>query len=62
MDFSYFHGSIDCAQRKKVVEKFMTDPNCRIFLSTDAGGVGLNLQKANVVVNMDQPWNPAILE
>jgi hypothetical protein len=33
------------------------------FLSTDAGGVGLNLQHAAaVVVNMDLPWNPAVLE
>jgi superfamily II DNA/RNA helicase len=35
---------------------------CRAFLATDAGGVGLNLQHANVVVNMDLPWNPAVLE
>ena len=34
-----------------------------LFLSTDAGGVGLNLQHAAaVVVNMDLPWNPAVLE
>jgi superfamily II DNA/RNA helicase len=34
-----------------------------LFLSTDAGGVGLNLQHAAaVVVNMDMPWNPAVLE
>jgi superfamily II DNA/RNA helicase len=32
------------------------------FLATDAGGVGLNLQHANVVVNLDLPWNPAVLE
>ncbi len=39
------------------------DADCRIFLSTDAGGVGLNLQHAAaVVVNMDLPWNPAVLE
>jgi len=37
-------------------------PDRRLFLSTDAGGVGLNLQNASVVVNMDQPWNPAVLE
>ncbi len=30
--------------------------------STDAGGVGLNLQHASAVVNLDQPWNPAVLE
>ena len=33
-----------------------------MFLATDAGGVGLNLQHASVVVNMDLPWNPAVLE
>ena len=32
------------------------------FLSTDAGGVGLNLQNASALFNMDQPWNPAVLE
>ena len=37
-------------------------PSCRAFLATDAGGVGLNLQHANVVVNIDLPWNPAVLE
>src|SRR5207245_9019586 len=37
-------------------------PACRVFLSTAAGGVGLNLQHAGVVLNMDLPWNPAVLE
>ena len=40
----------------------MKDPDCRLFLSSESGGVGLNLQAANVVVNLDQPWNPARLE
>jgi hypothetical protein len=34
----------------------------RVFLSTDAGGVGLNLQAAAWVVNLDVPWNPGVLE
>ena len=33
-----------------------------MFLSTDAGATGLNLQHASTLVNMDLPWNPAILE
>jgi len=41
---------------------FHEKPESRVFLSTDAGGVGLNLQCANVVINLDIPWNPAILE
>jgi len=33
-----------------------------VFLSTDAGGVGLNLQAASAVINFEPPWNPARLE
>jgi SNF2 family DNA or RNA helicase len=57
-----FHGGVDSRERGKLVERFREDPDCRVFLSTDAGGVGLNLQNASVVVNVDQPWNPAVLE
>ena len=57
-----FHGSVPGHQRKALVDRFREDPHCRAFLSTDAGGVGLNLQHASIVVNLDMPWNPAILE
>jgi SNF2 family DNA or RNA helicase len=58
-----FSGSVPGDKRGALVERFHTDPACRLFLSTDAGGVGLNLQHAAaVVVNMDMPWNPAVLE
>jgi hypothetical protein len=57
-----FHGGIDSRARAKLVDRFRDDPECRIFLSTDAGGVGLNLQQASVVMNVDLPWNPAVLE
>ena len=58
-----FSGSVPGDQRGALVDTFHTDANCRLFLSTDAGGVGLNLQHAAaVVVNMDMPWNPAVLE
>lgn len=57
-----FHGGIDSRVRGKLIDRFRDDPDCRIFLSTDAGGVGLNLQHASVVMNVDLPWNPAVLE
>jgi hypothetical protein len=58
-----FHGGVPAEQRPALVDRFHQDPDCRVFLSTDAGGVGLNLQHAAaVVVNMDVPWNPAVLE
>ncbi len=57
-----FHGSIPGVKRKDLIDRFRDDPDCRLFLSTDAGGTGLNLQHASVVFNMDLPWNPAVLE
>ncbi len=58
-----FSGQVPGDKRGALVEQFHSDSNCRLFLSTDAGGVGLNLQHAAaMVVNMDMPWNPAVLE
>ncbi|MCC7424928.1 MAG: DEAD/DEAH box helicase [Planctomycetaceae bacterium] len=62
MGHVFFHGGVESRKRKDLVERFRNDPACRVFLSTDAGGVGLNLQFANAVINMDLPWNPAVLE
>ena len=61
-DHVVFHGGIPGTQRPKLVDRFNEDDRCRAFLATDAGGVGLNLQHASVVINMDLPWNPAVLE
>ena len=61
-DYVLFHGGVPGAKRKDLVDRFREDPKCRAFLSTDAGGVGLNLQHASIVLNMDLPWNPAVLE
>ncbi len=57
-----FHGGVPGSKRKDLIRRFKEDPDLRIFLSTDAGGVGLNLQNASMVVNVEQPWNPAVLE
>ena len=57
-----FHGGVPSEKRPALIERFRDDPNCRVFLSTDAGSTGLNLQHASTLVNMDLPWNPAILE
>jgi superfamily II DNA or RNA helicase len=57
-----FNGSVPGRNRKTLVQRFKEDADCRLFLSTDAGGVGLNLQNASAVVILDQPWNPAVLE
>ncbi len=57
-----FHGGVPGPKRKDLISRFREEPSCRLFLSTDAGGVGLNLQHASMVANMDLPWNPAVLE
>ena len=58
-----FHGGLDGRARVRMLEAFRTDPDFRVLLSTDAGGLGLNLQdSASVVVHLEVPWNPAILE
>lgn len=56
------HGSVPSGKRGELMEKFRRDAECRVFLSTDAGGVGLNLQTASAVINFEPPWNPARLE
>ena len=60
--FVSLHGSVPSRNRGALMEKFRRDVDCRVFLSTDAGGVGLNLQAASAVVNFEPPWNPARLE
>lgn len=55
-------GSVPQKDRQALVDRFQKDPNCRVFLTTNAGSTGLNLQAANTVINVDLPWNPAILE
>ena len=55
-------GDVPSHKRGDLIERFFDDPDCRVFLSTDAGGVGLNLQAASLVINLDLPWNPAVLE
>ncbi len=62
ISYSLLHGGMPGKSRKEVLERFRNDPECRVFLSTDAGGVGLNLQSADTVVNLELPWNPAVLE
>ncbi len=62
MPYQYLHGGVPSKKRQDLLKSFREDPECRVFLSTDAGGVGLNLQAASLVINLDVPWNPAILE
>lgn len=62
IDYEYLHGGVPSQARKNLVENFTEKPDSRVFLSTDAGSTGLNLQAASILINLDLPWNPAILE
>jgi len=60
--YVHLNGSVPSRERKELMKRFREEPDCMVFLSTDAGGVGLNLQSGSVVINLDIPWNPAVLE
>jgi hypothetical protein len=62
LPFVRLDGSVPQHQRQALVHRFQTEPDCRVFLTTNAGSTGLNLQAANTVINVDLPWNPAVLE
>ena len=59
----FFTGAEGQKRRTQNIVEFHDDPTFRILFASDAGGVGLNLQHAaNCVINLELPWNPAVLE
>jgi hypothetical protein len=62
LGYAWHTGRVPQPKRREEIRRFKNDPECRLFLSTDSGSVGLNLQVADVVINLDMPWNPARLE
>jgi len=56
--FVEISGKIPLTKRQQLIDEFTTNPECRVFLSTDAGGTGLNLQVADCVINVEPSWNP----
>jgi SNF2 family DNA or RNA helicase len=58
--YIYIDGSTPIKERQQLVERFQNG-ECPVFLiSLKAGGLGLNLTRANYVIHMDPWWNPAI--
>ena len=60
--FVRLDGKVPQKKRQQIVQQFQTDPECRAIIMSNAGTTGLNLQAANTVINIDLPWNPAVLE
>lgn len=62
MNYVRLDGSVPQKKRQELMHRFQADPACMLFITTNAGATGLNLQAANTVINVDLPWNPAVLE
>ena len=60
--FVRLDGSVPQKKRQGLMHQFQNDPACQLFITTNAGSTGLNLQAADTVINVDLPWNPAVLE
>jgi superfamily II DNA/RNA helicase len=60
--FVRLDGSVPQRKRQELVNRFQRDPAVKVFLTTNAGSTGLNLQAADTILNVDLPWNPAVLE
>lgn len=57
---SVLNGGMSIDERNEALQEFKTKTS--IFISTDAGGEGLNLQFSNIIINYDLPWNPMKIE
>lgn len=57
-----FMGGMSAEERDAAKQTFTNDPNCRIFLSSDAGGYGVDLPIANYLISYDLPWSSGKLE
>ncbi len=63
ISYFYMDGTTKLKERKRIVDKFQSDNNTKIFLlSLKTGGLGLNLTAADIVIHLDPWWNPATEE
>ncbi|MCM1992235.1 DEAD/DEAH box helicase [Oceanirhabdus seepicola] len=62
ISYSYLDGSVPSSKRMKIVKDFNEGKNSTFLISLKAGGTGLNLTSADIVVHFDPWWNPAVEE
>ena len=62
LNYVRLDGSVPQQKRQGLISQFQGEASCKLFITTNAGATGLNLQAANTVINVDLPWNPAVLE
>jgi SNF2 family DNA or RNA helicase len=57
--YTMLTGKVPVKKRADLIKEFEQNPECSVFLSSESGGAGLNLQVADTVINFELPWNPA---
>lgn len=55
-----YTGQMNAKDKEASKLYFQTDPSCRILISSDAGGYGVDLPQANLLINYDIPWNAGL--
>lgn len=55
-----YTGQMNAKEKESAKELFQTTPDCRILVSSDAGGYGVDLPQANLLLNYDQPWSAGL--
>ena len=60
IDSVIYTGKMNAKQKAAAREQFLTDPDCRVFISSDAGGYGVDLPNANLLINYDLPWSSGL--
>ena len=64
LDIAHLDGSMTSKKREQELDRFRNDPNCKIFISSDAGGAGVDgLQLVcSDILHVELPWNPGRLK
>jgi SNF2 family DNA or RNA helicase len=57
VDYELFTGDLSPRERNDAKERFQRDPHCRVLLSSDAGGIGVDIPAANYLISYDLPWS-----
>ena len=55
-----YTGEMNARQKEEAKVDFQTNPNTRVLVSSDAGGYGVDLPQANLLLNYDQPWSSGL--
>jgi SNF2 family DNA or RNA helicase len=55
-----YTGAMNAKDKEAAKVAFQTDPSIRILVSSDAGGYGVDLPQANLLINYDLPWNAGL--